>query len=93
MLYSYHQTSYDYFYADYLEKGFFQEALRAAIESTEDVSQARKWSNYHDKSVQGGIKDLLDATTDAKAPLDRLCAGRSLLFVLLNSSKLICLLQ
>ena len=82
-----------YYCADCSEKGFFQQALRAAIESTEDVSQARKWSNYHNKSVQAGIKDLLDATADAKAPLDRLCAGRSLLFVSSKSSKLIYLHQ
>ena len=59
----------------------------------EDASQAKKWSNFHNKSVQGGVEDLLDATTDANAPLDRLYAGRSLLFVLLNSSKLIYLLH
>ena len=73
--------------ANHLGKGLFQEALRAAVESTNNVSQAREWSDYHSRSVQTGIDDFLNATADAKAPLDRLCAGRSLLFVVPNYSK------
>ena len=62
-------------------KGIFQEALLAALKSTKNASQATKWSKYYNKSVQTGIDEFLNATADAKAPLDRLCAGRTLLFV------------
>ena len=75
-----YRCSCNYCSANHLAKGIFQEALRAAVASTNNVSQAEQWSNYHSRSVQTGIGDLLDAQVDAKAPLDRLCAGRSLMF-------------
>ena len=56
------------------------------MESTNNVSQAEQWSDYHNRSVQTGIDDLLNANVDAQAPLDRFCAGLSLLFVMPNHS-------
>ncbi|KAL4894298.1 Six-hairpin glycosidase [Aspergillus ambiguus] len=63
-----------------IEKGIFQEALRAAINQSEDAAQRARWTEYHGRSVQQGIQEALNASKDAlDYGLDRLCLARSLI--------------
>ncbi|UPX11410.1 Unsaturated rhamnogalacturonyl hydrolase [Ascochyta rabiei] len=62
-----------------IQKGIFQEALRAAVEWSSDEQQNKKWLEYHRKSVKYNSAEFLDPILDSLAPLDRLCAGRSLM--------------
>jgi len=64
-----------------IQKGIFQEALRAAVEWSSDEQQNKKWLEYHRESVKYNSAEFLDPILDSLAPLDRLCAGRSLMFV------------
>lgn len=64
-------------------QGIFQEALRAAIERSDDAVQRGRWTEYHHRSVEQGIQEALNASKDAlDYGLDRLCLARSLLSVL-----------
>ncbi|PLN86946.1 Six-hairpin glycosidase [Aspergillus taichungensis] len=63
-----------------IENGIFQEALRAAIERSDDAAQRGRWTEYHHRSVEQGIQEALNASKDAlDYGLDRLCLARSLL--------------
>ncbi|KAH8688580.1 family 88 putative glycosyl hydrolase [Phaeosphaeriaceae sp. PMI808] len=62
-----------------IQKGIFQEALRAAVEWSDDEGQNKKWLDYHYESIKYNVAEFLDPHTDSLAPLDRLCAGRSLM--------------
>lgn len=64
-----------------IQKGIFQEALRAAVEWSTDEEQNKKWLDYHRESVRYNLAEFLDPVADSLAPLDRLCAGRSLMSV------------
>jgi hypothetical protein len=64
-----------------IQKGIFQEALRAAVEWSADEETNKKWLEYHRESVKYNVAEFLDPASDSLAPLDRLCVGRSLLFV------------
>lgn len=64
-----------------IQKGIFQEAVRAAVEWSTDEEQKKKWLEYHRESVKYNAAEFLDPIEDSLAPLDRLCAGRSLMFV------------
>ncbi|PKY00021.1 Six-hairpin glycosidase [Aspergillus campestris IBT 28561] len=63
-----------------IENGIFQEALRAAIERSDDATQRGRWTKYHHRSVEQDIQEALNASKDAlDYGLDRLCLARSLL--------------
>ncbi|PKX89903.1 putative glycosyl hydrolase family 88 [Aspergillus novofumigatus IBT 16806] len=60
--------------------GLFQEALRAAIAQSSDAAEIARWSDYHRRSVEANIEDLLNATASSRdLSLDRLCVGRSIM--------------
>ncbi|GIC93639.1 putative glycosyl hydrolase family 88 [Aspergillus udagawae] len=63
-----------------IQKGLFQEALRAAIAQSSDAAEIARWSDYHRRSVEANIEDLLNATASSRdLSLDRLCVGRSIM--------------
>ncbi|KAE8148712.1 Six-hairpin glycosidase-like protein [Aspergillus avenaceus] len=63
-----------------IQKGLFQEALRAAIKQSSDSEEIAKWTDYHRHSVDSNIEVLLNATASSRdLPLDRLCVGRSII--------------
>jgi MoaA/NifB/PqqE/SkfB family radical SAM enzyme len=64
-----------------IQKGIFQETLRAAVEWSANEDKNKEWLEYHHKSVKYNVADFIDLVANSLAPLDRLCAGRSLLFV------------
>jgi hypothetical protein len=64
-----------------IQKGIFQEALRAAVEWSADEDKNHEWLDYHRESVKFNVAEFLDPVADSLAPLDRLCVGRSILFV------------
>ncbi|PVH92468.1 glycoside hydrolase family 105 protein [Periconia macrospinosa] len=66
-----------------IQKGIFQQALRAAVEWSSDEQQNKKWLEYHRKSVKYNAAEFLDPIDNSLAPLDRLCAGRSFMCVFL----------
>ncbi|KAL5366540.1 Six-hairpin glycosidase-like protein [Aspergillus floccosus] len=68
-----------------IQKGLFQEALRAAIAQSDDAAEIARWSEYHRRSVEANIEDLLNATASSRdLSLDRLCVGRSIMEMNLN---------
>ncbi|GFF55065.1 24.9 kDa protein in picA locus [Aspergillus lentulus] len=63
-----------------IQKGLFQEALRAAIAQSSDPGEIARWTDYHRRSVDANIEDLLNATASSHdLSLDRLCVGRSIM--------------
>ncbi|KAA8652877.1 hypothetical protein EYZ11_003135 [Aspergillus tanneri] len=63
-----------------IQKGLFQQALRAAIAQSSDPGEIAKWTDYHRRSVEANIEDLLNATASSRnLSLDRLCVGRSII--------------
>ncbi|KAF4277025.1 hypothetical protein KXX16_000507 [Aspergillus fumigatus] len=68
-----------------IQKGLFQEALRAAIAQSSDAAEIARWSDYHRRSVEANIEDLLNATASSRdLSLDRLCVGRSIMEINLD---------
>lgn len=64
-----------------IELGIFQSAIRRAIDSPiHSSSDEEKWSSYLSESLQNSVGSLVNATTDALAPLDRLSIGNALLY-------------
>ncbi|RHZ55737.1 putative glycosyl hydrolase family 88 [Aspergillus thermomutatus] len=63
-----------------IQKGLFQQALRAAIAQSSDPGEIAKWTDYHRRSVEANMEDLLNATASSRdLSLDRLCIGRSIM--------------
>ncbi|EAW09034.1 putative glycosyl hydrolase family 88 [Aspergillus clavatus NRRL 1] len=63
-----------------IQKGLFQQALRAAIAQSSDAEEIARWTDYHRRSVDADIEELLNATASSRdLSLDRLCVGRSIM--------------
>lgn len=60
-------------------QGIFQNALREAIDATDNATQAERWQGYLSLSISNLAGNLTNSTLDSELPLDRFSVGSSLL--------------
>ncbi|KAI7239765.1 glycoside hydrolase family 105 protein [Hortaea werneckii] len=59
----------------FIQLGLFQQALRAAINATSNSTQKLEWSAYLRNGITSSAPSFLNASLNAKRPLDRFSLG------------------
>ncbi|KAI7314031.1 glycoside hydrolase family 105 protein [Hortaea werneckii] len=61
----------------FIQLGLFQQAVRAAINATSNSTQKSEWSAYLRNGITSSAPSFLNASLNAKRPLDRFSLGTS----------------